>query len=365
MTEQPDPAKLPPWVPKAAGVVVLAVFGVLTVLWLLQRLRGLLSALVLALFLSFALEPAVQFLAKRGWRRGAATGLVFLVAFLAGVSFVAIMVPPFVRQAQSVVAAFPGYVEEVADSLERWLDVDVAVGEIDAGFTNLEGLLTRYGGGFASSVLGIGSALAGVVVTGLTVALFTFYLVADGPRLRRVVFAVFRPERQRELQRIWEIAISRTGGYVYSRTLLAAASAAVTWVALRIIGVPNALALAIWVGVISQFVPAVGTYLAGVVPLVTAFFHEPSAAFWVLIVIVVYQQLENYIVAPRVTARTMSLHPAVAFGAAIAGISILGALGAFIALPAAAIVQALISTYLEFHPVIETEEPVRTRNRNG
>ena len=156
------------------------------------------------------------------------------------------------------------------------------------------------------------------------------------------------------MTRIWEIAVEKTGGYVYSRLLLAAASAGFTWIALRIIDIPNALALAIWVGVISQFVPAVGAYIAAVLPVLAAFFESPVKAVWVLVVLVAYQQLENYLLAPRITARTMSLHPAVAFGSAIA-IGVLGALGAIIALPTAAIIQAVISSYLELHPLAEDE----------
>ncbi|MDH3308108.1 MAG: AI-2E family transporter, partial [Acidimicrobiia bacterium] len=201
-------------------------------------------------------------------------------------------------------------------------------------------------------VAGVASAFGRFIVNALMVALFTFYLLADGPKLRRRVFSVFPPERQPEVIRIWELAIEKTGGYVYSRLVLAIASGVFTSVALSVIGVRHALALGIWVGVVSQFVPAVGTYIASVVPLFVAFVDDPTKALWVLIVLVAYQQVENLLIAPRVTARTMSLHPAVGFGAAIAGILILGALGAFIALPAAAIIQAFVSAYLDQHPVV-------------
>ena len=116
------------------------------------------------------------------------------------------------------------------------------------------------------------------------------------------------------------------------------------------------MALAIWVGIVSQFVPAVGAYIAAVLPVLAAFFESPAKALWVLVVLIVYQQIENYLLAPRITAKTMSLHPAVAFGSAIAGIGVLGALGAIIALPTAAIIQAVISGYLELHPVVDDEK---------
>ena len=132
-------------------------------------------------------------------------------------------------------------------------------------------------------------------------------------------------------------------------------AALVHYVTFRIIGVPFALALALWVGVISQFIPAIGTYLAGVFPLLIALAEDPPDAIWVLVVIVAYQQLENYVLAPRITAHTMDLHPAVAFGSAIVGASLLGVAGALLALPAAATIVALIQTYADHYEVVATE----------
>ena len=99
----------------------------------------------------------------------------------------------------------------------------------------------------------------------------------------------------------------------------------------------------------------VGTYIAAAVPLLVALLEDPWKALWFLIFVIIYQQIENYLLAPRITAKTMQLHPAVAFGAALAGGSISGLLGAFMALPAAAVIQSTISTYLKRHEVVETE----------
>ena len=137
-------------------------------------------------------------------------------------------------------------------------------------------------------------------------------------------------------------------------SLLAGVAAFVTWLALTAIGVPFATPLAIWVGVLSQFVPVFGTYLGGILPVLIALLEDPAKAVWVLGFIVAYQQIENYVIGPRITARTMSLHPAVAFGAVIAGASILGPIGALLALPAAATGQAFVSTYLRRHEVVES-----------
>jgi predicted PurR-regulated permease PerM len=189
----------------------------------------------------------------------------------------------------------------------------------------------------------------------LTIGLFTFYLVADGPRFRRAVCSVLTPRRQREVLAAWNIAIDKTGGYLYSRLLLAIVNAAVTFAVLTLLGIPFPIPLALWQGFVSQFIPVVGTYIAAAIPLLVALLEDPVAALLFLIFVVVYQQIENYLLAPRITARTMQLHPAVAFFAALAGGSISGLLGAFMALPAAAVIQATVSTYLTRHEVVESE----------
>jgi predicted PurR-regulated permease PerM len=136
--------------------------------------------------------------------------------------------------------------------------------------------------------------------------------------------------------------------------LLAAISAATSWVFLSIIGVPYPVPLALWVGVVSQFVPVIGTYLAGAMAVLVALLNDPVDGALTLGFVIVYQQVENYFLAPRISARTMELHPAVAFGTVICGAALLGPVGAVLALPAAAIIQAFGSTLLERYDVPET-----------
>jgi len=252
--------------------------------------------------------------------------------------------------------------------------IDVSQQRIVAAFTGVDDSLEGLSSDLAGTLLGVGGRVLGTVFALLTIGLFTFYLTADAPRIRRAVLRTMNPHRQRMLLEVQEIAIEKTGAYVYSRVLLAAAAAFVTWIALRIIGVPFAEPLALWVGVMSQFVPVVGTYIGGLLPVLIALLESPGKALWVLVVIIAYQQFENYFISPRITARTMSMHPAVAFGSAIVGATLMGAPGALIALPVAATIQAWVSAYIERHEVIASErvaqeeaenEPPPRRRRNG
>jgi predicted PurR-regulated permease PerM len=352
MTATEDPERRPPpWVRRAILLLLLGAAALVVAFWLVARLRGLLMTLLVSLFLAFAMEPAANLLARRGWRRGLATAAVFAVLVAAVIVFVTALGSLLVDQVSQLIDALPGYAQQLADFLNKTVGAEVDGGKLAEQLHDSQGVRS-FVTGVAAAAVGLSTTLVGLVLQGLTVGLFTFYLVADGPRLRRAVCSVLRPDRQQLALRIWELAIESTGGYVYSRALLAGVSAAATWLALTLIGVPYPLALGLWVGLVSQFVPTVGTYLAGALPVLIALFHQPVDAVWVLLYIVVYQQFENIVLSPRITARTMSLHPAVAFGAVIAGGAIAGPIGALLALPAAASIQALVSIYAHRYEVV-------------
>ena len=346
-----------PWRPRRGRPprdVILLLAGaaaLLVTFWLVVRLRSLLLMLLISLFLAFALEPAANVLARRGWRRGLATATVFALLILGVVAFVAGLGALLVDQVSSLVDAIPGYARQITEFLNDTLGTELSGDELAAGLRDNQGV-QDFVGGLAAAAVGLSTTLVGLIMQGLTIGLFTFYLVADGPRLRRTVCSVLPPGRQQVALRVWDLAIESTGGYVYSRALLAACSTVATTLFLALVGVPYPFALGLWVGLISQFVPSIGTYLAGALPVLIALLNQPLDAVVVLAFIVVYQQFENMLLSPRITSRTMALHPAVAFGAVIAGGAVMGPIGALLALPAAASVQALVSTYLHRYEVV-------------
>ncbi len=343
------------------------ILGVLATLWVAMRLRTLIFIVFISVFVAVALDPAAQYLARRGWSRRLAAGTVFLGAAVLFVGFVAALVPLFITQAADLAENLPEYVENVQDFLDRSdvLDIDLIDPQIAGQLENLGDLLGDYGTRVAGGIFAVGNTVFGAVFQMVTIALFSYYIVAEGPRFRRTVLSFLPPRRQREALQIWEIAVEKTGGYVYSRLLLAAVAASFTAVVLGLLGVPYPIALGLWVGVLSQFVPVIGTYIAAVLPVIVALTVSPPTALWVLVALVAYQQLENFVVAPRITARAMAIHPAVSIGAVIAGASLLGGVGAVLALPVAATIQAFISTAIHRHELIDaellTEDPPKSR----
>lgn len=359
----------PDW--RLALTVAVGVAGGLVLSALVQgvlvRLYDLLITIMVALFVSFAVEPAVQWLDERGIRRGLGTMLVFLAGFLLLAGFVAAMAPLVIGQATSLVQQGPSLLGDLAtqarnlpggvgESIATWLEE-----QRTALPRRLPELAPRLVGG----ALGFGQTLLGTVLQLLTATLVSFYLVADGPKLRRVLSSRMDSEQQGDFLEWWELAVAKTGGYLYSRVLTAVASALFHVGVFTMIGIPYAAALGVWVGLVSSVIPVIGTYLAGALPLVIALADRPRDALWVLVAIIVYQQVENYLVAPRITAHTLSLHPAVAFVSVLIGGALLGPVGALLALPAAAIVAALASALGERHEVVEHDLTTQKSGRKA
>ena len=353
--DTPFDRRLPEWVIPALVAVVVTYLGTMALLYVFRRLSGLFGALVISLFISFALEPAVNWLARHGWKRGLATGMVMLVTILLAVLFVVLMVPLVVEQVKTLIQNIPDWVARVNPTLQRYFGVSISISAADLQSQKLISALTSFGTRLAGNVLGIAVGFVGTLFQIFTIALFSFYLIADGPRVRRAALSLMPPARQHHVLRIWEVAIAKTGGYLYSRMLLAVISSLCTFVVLTVLRVPFAVPLSLWMGLISQFIPTVGTYIAAVIPLLVALLDSPWKALVLLGFIVLYQQLENMVLAPRVTAHTMDMHAAVAFGSVIAGAALFGPLGAFLAIPGVAILQAVIWTSLSRYQVVDDD----------
>ncbi len=345
-------SKVPRWVIKAIALFWIGWAITYIGTGMVRNLRALLVVMLISLFLSFAIEPAVNRLEGWGLRRGLGVWIVYLCLFFATVGFSAAIGTALATQINSLVEEAPRYLDDMEGWLQNNIDEDIDLQQVSDEFVDGGGvsdLATR----FADDVVSLGTSVLNVVFQTFTVLLFTFYLVAEGPQLRRNVCSFLQPHRQRTVLAVWDLAIEKTGGYISSRGILAVLSAAVHYIAFTILGVPFPVPLAIWVGVMSQFIPVIGTYFAGALPLLITVVDDPRTALGVLVVVIAYQQLENYLFAPRVTAETMEIHVAVAYGSVIAGGALLGVVGALLALPFAATTQAFVSGYRQHFDVAE------------
>jgi predicted PurR-regulated permease PerM len=354
--------ELPPWTHPLLrqltirGILVIVVGAVtaLLVIALAGKLTSFFGIIFTAFFLSFALEPGVNWFAARGWRRGSATGLIFLFVFIAVVGLVALVIPAIVTGAKQLIAAAP----ELVNRLVKWandlgwnISAENLTDQIQQNAQDLAGAASNLAG----NVFGIAASILGGIFRWATIALFTFYIVAEGPKLRRIICSVLPPRNQERVLFIWDQAIEKTGGYFYSRLLLAVINGTGMYITLRVFSVPFAAPLAIFEGLVAAFVPIIGTYIAGAVPTLVAVIYSWPAGVASLAYVLIYQQIENYLLSPRLTAKTMALHPALAFAAALIGGALGGILAAFLALPVAGVIQAAASEYGKRYAVVESD----------
>jgi predicted PurR-regulated permease PerM len=153
------------------------------------------------------------------------------------------------------------------------------------------------------------------------------------------------PDRQPILGEIWDIAEQKTGGYVASKVVLAALSALFHGVFFWAVGLPGWLPLALLAGITAQFVPVIGTYIGVAAPVTVALANQPITAVWIVLFAIVYQQIETYVLTPRISRRTMEVNPAIALASVFVGAAIWGPIGAIIGVPIAAVAVSVIQTY--------------------
>ncbi len=355
MSEADDEAqapstRLPRWYIKAVWYALFAVFVAICIWYVASRLTDLMITVAICFFLAFAIEPTVNRLAARGWSRVRATLLVYVVGLAAIALFLVLFGRLLIDQTIGLISAIPDLYDQLRTYLDTTFHVTIPEPD-DLMDTYLNDALALV----ANNALGIASQLLVVIFGALTVLLVTFYLVADGPRFRRTICSAFPASTQTEILRIWELAIDKTSSYLVSRAILAGVCATFTSIFLLIAQVPYALPLGMFTGIVSQFVPTIGTYIAGIVPVVVAFASSPGQGIATLVFILAYQQIENLTLEPRISAKAMELNTAVSFLSVLAGAAILGPIGALLALPFAATVKAFAGSYINRNEVVENQ----------
>jgi len=332
-------------------IAPVAAVAIVATLYFLSAIAGILRIILISQFIALALEPGVNWLARRGWRRGVATGALMGGIAIVGIAVLLSILPRLISELAGLVAELPN---ALADLGER-LGFDVSASKIEEVLQNERADLAALAADLAGNALDLTTSLLGTIGNISVIALLSFYLTAEAPKLRRTLLALLPRKQQLEVLRLWEISTDKIGGYLYSRALMGLISGVASYTVLRLLEVPFAAPLSIFVGFVSQFVPVVGTYLAYALPVLVALGTRGLRPAVILIAFAtLYQQLENLLISPRLSARTMQLHPAVAFVAAMIGGALGGASAAFVALPVAAIFQAFGSTFLTRYEVVSS-----------
>ena len=332
--------------------VFFTLVGLAVLLYTLYLVRSVLGLIFIAVFLSIALGPAVDFFASRGMARGLSIVLVFVCVLLAIVCIGMLFVPPVVDQVEAIAEDAPGYVEDLRENetIRRYDDEYDLSSKLTEQAASLPSRLGDAVGALQSVTIGVFSTLIQL----LTVLTITFFLLLDGRRTVAFALEQFLPERRARVAAVAENVYRSVGGYVAGALTIAVICGVVTYLTLTILGVPFSVPLAVLMGFLA-LVPLVGATIGGVVvALVTLLNDFPGDTIAWVVVIIVYQQVENNVLQPQVYKRTVDLHPLVIISGILIGSSLLGILGALVAIPIAAAVQIILLDYWKHRQVRST-----------
>ncbi len=314
-------------------------FGVLVAYGLykaLGQLTQVITLLVVAFFLTLALNPLVEALSRRGLRRPVSVAIVFigLIGVFTALGFV--VVPPVAQQGGLLADNAPKYLDGLLNN-RLIQDFDSHYHVVQRFQDEFQKRITdgNFMSGVFGGVLGAGKAVASGFFTFLTVLVLTLYFLSSLPKVKHAAYGLVPASRRPRFISLSEEIMRRVGSYAIGQVAVATINAICSWIMMSIVGIRYAAVLAVAVGFLG-LVPMVGASLGAAVVALVALFDDPRKAAIALVYYVVYQQLENYVVAPRIMQHTISVPGAVTVIAALAGGTLLGVLGALLAIPVAA-----------------------------
>jgi predicted PurR-regulated permease PerM len=346
--------------PSAREVVriVLIVVAVAICLYLIYQVRTPLLWLLIAIFLAAALSPPVNWLARR-MRRGFAVGIVFFCLLGAPILLIALIVPTIINEGTSFADNVPQYARDVTNFVEdnrRLREINQDYDITSRLEQEAEKLPDRLGGA-AGTLRDVGFGIVNSLFALITILVLTAFLLANGRTWTDRAIAT-RPLEQRErLRRSLDRMGAAVGGYVAGALTIALIAGVATYIVLMILGVPFRAPLAVMAGLFS-LIPLVGATIAAVlIGIVTLFENFPTATIIWAIWAIVYQQFENHVIQPQIQKRTVNVHPFITIVSVLFGATLLGVLGALVAIPVAASIQILIREYVDFRTLGIKREP--------
>jgi predicted PurR-regulated permease PerM len=339
------------------GTIVVSVATVILLLDLnaalilgLWVLRTIVVYIVIAFFFTLLMTPATRFLHRKGLSHGGATLLVFLIGVLILGGLVYLFTEPLVTAAVHFGEQVPTLVKEAKKGhgpigrlvfrlhLQKYLSEDS---------TKLTSQITKVLK--PATALSVGAAAASTIVTIVTIAILTFFTMLESPRMWRGFLGLFQPSTAQRLHRVVDESIRSVTGYMIGNGATSVIAGVISGVTLAILGVPFALLLGVFVALV-DLLPLVGGLLAGLPVVVIAAIHSVPAGITMLIVFLVYQQIENHLLNPVIMSKTVQLNPfwvliAVLVGATLGG-RVAGGLGTFvgalIGIPVGGAIQVIV-----------------------
>lgn len=335
MNDEPDPTQRAALrvdiTPRTIGSVLLAI----ALVWIAFKLTSVILVVIVALILVGTIEPLVAWLERRGLGRGRALASVFVLFALMFAGIMLLTVPPLVGQLIGLITDAPA----TRDKLEAWLSQYSGTDAVVSSIRSLpvEDLTARAG----ASLLNYSTVIMSAIGYAITTMFLAIYLLADPVRSKTLIFAVVPRRHHVKLARILIEMKVIVGGYMRGQLITSGLITVFVFILLKAFGVENALAIAIFAG-LTDVIPFVGGVIASAPVIAAVAGRGPVAMLVVAGVMLVYQEFESRLLVPRVYGRVLRLSPSIVLIALLIGGTLMGMLGALLALPIAAGLQMLV-----------------------
>jgi predicted PurR-regulated permease PerM len=338
----------------------LVVVGVALVFWLLLRFYTLILILFIAIVISTAIRPIVQWLYNRGVPRPAGIMAVYLGLLLLLVGFVGLVAPVIIQQSATISQVLPAAYTQLRETmlstpnllvlrLAFEMPPELSLSQTQPATTDEAFSAVNQLWQWLSVVF---RAVFGILAT----LVLAFYWTLDGERSQRAVFMLLPNDKRDGARELMLEIADRVGRYVTGQVLLSFIIGGVSLAAYLVIGLPYALVLAVTAGIL-EAVPVVGPLLAAVPAILVAIPLGPEKLVAVIIVNILIQQLENAFLVPRIMKRTVGVSPLVTLLSLVAFSSLFGLVGALVAIPLAAVIQLLLERFLLGPNAVQQMEP--------
>ena len=323
----------------------LATLGALTAFVLMRALASASQVFVLvlvALFLAAGLNPAVEAIRRRGITRTGAVTIIFALVILFVVLFGSLVVPSLVQQGSHLIDIAPSLLSDLKNN-STFANLNDHYGVIDSlqkKLTEITGngtiLISAFGG-----VVGVGKTVISGTLTGLTILVLTLYFLTSLPQITELGLKFVPASRRVRVTPLTEAVISRIGSFVGSQILISFLAAITISIMSAILGLPSPIAIGIII-LVCGLVPLIGHFLGIGVVTIIALTQSVSTGIIAFVIYVVYVQIENYLITPRIMKRTLAVPGAVTIISALIGTSLLGLIGGLLAVPVAASVILIL-----------------------
>jgi predicted PurR-regulated permease PerM len=319
--------------------------GALIAFTLLQALASASAVFILiiiSLFLAAGLNPAVLFFQNRGLKRGASVGAVMGLVLLFVAAFIAIAAPPLIDQGNQLVNNAPQLVKDLNNNAFI-NDLNIRYGVIDSLQTRVDSVIkdgqfaiTAFGG-----VIGVGKAVVSGLVSTFTILVLTLYFLAALPQVVQISLRFVPATRRDRVSKLSNAIIARVGSFVGGQGIIAILAALFILIMGLIIGMPYTAPLAMVV-LVCGFIPLVGHFIGMSIVTLVSLTKSPTTALVALGSYIIYVQIENYVITPKIMRKSLAIPGLVTIIAALLGTSLLGLIGGLLAVPIAAAVLLII-----------------------